>query len=136
MAESETPEREPGGTPVVGTSGAASPPASAHPAPRSRRVLVALLLVIGAVLTPLAMVTLFVKSQVTDTSRYVQTVKPLASDPAVQAYIADTVTQQLFTQVDVESYVKDALPSRPEPLAGPLPTPFNSLPPEAPLRVQ
>jgi len=135
MAESETPEREPGGTPVVATSEAASPPASGKPARRSHRVLVALLLVIGAVLTPLAMVTLFVKSQVTDTSRYVQTVKPLASDPAVQAYIADTVTQQLFTQVDVESYVKDALPSRAEPLAGPLTSALKSFTREATLRV-
>jgi hypothetical protein len=98
---------------------------TADPAPqpatnerRGHKVLVTLLLVIGAILTPLAIITLFVKAEVTDTNRYVQTITPVAKDPAVQQYVATELTNQLFEQVDIESYVKEALPSRAEALAG------------------
>lgn len=64
------------------------------PRPRQRwRSLVAtLLIVIGCILAPLAGVAVWAKSQVTDTDRYVATVAPLASDPAIQNAVADKVT--------------------------------------------
>ena len=74
------------------------------------RFWIALLLVTGTLLTPIGITALFVHTQLKDTSRYVQTIKPLASNPAVQAYVADQVTTSLFDQVDVESYVRNALP--------------------------
>jgi len=111
-------------------------PAAAPPRKRrSHKVLVPLLLVIGALLTPLTITTLYVKAEITDTGRYVQTVKPLASDPAVQAYVADTITNQLFAQVDVQSYVKDILPARAEPLAGPISGALRNYTHDAVLRV-
>ncbi len=111
-------------------------PAAAPARPRRRhRVLVPLLLVIGALLTPITITTLYVKAEITDTGRYVQTVKPLASDPAVQAYIADTITNQLFAQVDVQAYVKDVLPSRAQPLAGPISGALRNFTYDAVLRV-
>jgi len=87
---------------------------------RSHRFWIAILLVIATVLTPLTIVALFVKNQINDTDRYVQTVKPLASNPALQAYVAEDVSQQLFERVDIKKYVKDALPRRADVLAGPL----------------
>jgi hypothetical protein len=92
----------------------------AKPGRRSHRFWVAILLVIATVLTPLTIVALFVKQQINDTGRYVQTVKPLASDPAVLAYVAEDVSQQLFERVDIKQYVEDALPKRADVLAGPL----------------
>ena len=71
-------------------------------------------------LTPFTIIAVFVKQQINDTGRYVQTVKPLASNPAIQAYVADEVSQQLFERVDIKKYVKDALPRRADVLAGPL----------------
>jgi hypothetical protein len=40
------------------------------------------------------------RSEVLDTDHYVATVAPLASDPAIQAEIADKVTQQITDSVD------------------------------------
>lgn len=117
----------------------ATPISSGHVAekkPRRRhRIAVAVLLVIGFLLTPITVITLFVKSQITDTGRYVQTIKPLASDPAVQAYVADVATRQLLSQVDVHHYVENLLPPRAEPLAGPITSAFDSFVHEAVLRV-
>jgi hypothetical protein len=113
----------------------ASAPALAPKARRPHRVIVALLLVIGAILTPITIVTLFVKAQVTDTSRYTQTIDPLAKDPAVQAYVATTVTDQLFEQVNVQQYVEDLLPNRAAALAGPLTSAMRTFTYDAVLRI-
>ena len=59
---------------------------------RSHRFWVAILLVLGTLLTALT----YVKTQVTDTGRYLQTVRPLASDPAVQSYVAGQISSQLW----------------------------------------
>jgi hypothetical protein len=42
------------------------------------------------------------RNQVTNTDRYVRTVAPLAADPAIQAAIADQITTQIFTYLDVQ----------------------------------
>jgi hypothetical protein len=91
--------------------------------PRRRHlVLVSLLLVLGTILTPITMVALYVRTQVNDTGRYVSTVAPLASNPAIQAYVADDITNRLFAEVDVESYVKSVLPPVADPIAAPIST--------------
>ncbi len=113
--EQETPAEAAGGG-----SGAA-PTETAKPR-RRHIVLVSLLLVIGTILTPITMIALYVKTQVNDTGRYVSTVAPLASDPAIQAYVADDITNRLFAQVDVEGYIKSVLPPIADPIAGPVST--------------
>src|SRR5947209_4574309 len=70
-----------------------------------RRACVALLLILGTILTPVAVLVTYAKTQVLDTERYVATVRPLASDPAIQNYVADTVSNQLLAQIDVKGYV-------------------------------
>ncbi len=102
---------------------------------RRHRILVALLLVIGFVLTPVTIVVLYAHTQITDTGRYVATIKPLASDPAVQSYAADEITNELFANVDVHKYVVQALPDRAQSLAGPLTSALKSFTHEASLRV-
>lgn len=100
-----------------------------------RRILVATLLLLGFVLTPVAVLVTYAKTQILDTDRYVATVKPLASNPAVQNYIADTITTNLLAQVDVKAYVADALPPRADALAGPLTSAVRGFVHEATLRV-
>jgi hypothetical protein len=86
----------------------------------SRRSAVVVLLVLACVLAPIAGASIWVKNQVSSTDRYVRTVKPLASNPAIQSAIADDVTRALFTQVDVQAEAKQALPPRAQFLAAPL----------------
>jgi hypothetical protein len=85
-----------------------------------RRISVVVLLVLACVLAPLAGTSIWLKNQVTNTDRYVRTVKPLASNPAIQSAIADDVTKALFSRVDVQAEAQQALPPRAKFLAAPL----------------
>jgi hypothetical protein len=87
---------------------------------RSRSPIAVILIVIGSVLAPLSVVTVFVRNQVLNTDTYVSTVAPLGSDPAIQSLVADQVTSQLFARVDVKSEIEGLLPHRAAPLAGPI----------------
>jgi hypothetical protein len=107
-------------------------PAGGPPAPgagRGRRpwrtVVAALLVVLACLLAPLSLVAVWTRDQLTDTDRYVATVAPLARDPAIQDAIADQITAQVFTYLDVRGLTTqavDALADRglPPRLAGPL----------------
>ena len=55
-------------------------------------VLSTVLILIGALLAPVALVSAWAERQLTDTDVFVATFAPLADDPAVQAYISDQVT--------------------------------------------
>src|SRR4029453_9038035 len=48
-------------------------------------------------------------NQVPHTHPYVQTVSPLASDPAIQQAIADQITAQVFTYIDVRGLTTQAV---------------------------
>jgi hypothetical protein len=74
-----------------------------------RRFCIAVLLILGFILTPVAVLVTYAKTEILDTDRYVATVKPLASDPAIQNYVADEITTNLLSQVDVKGYVTQAL---------------------------
>jgi hypothetical protein len=76
---------------------------------RWRAVVATLLIVLGCVLAPLAGVAVWARNQVTNTERYVATVAPLASDPAIQNAIADQITTQVFTYIDVQALTTQAL---------------------------
>ena len=49
------------------------------------------------------------RNQVTNTDRYVRTVAPLASDPAIQQAVADQITAQIFTYLDVQGLTNQAV---------------------------
>jgi hypothetical protein len=55
-----------------------------------------------------------------DNDVFVARVGPLASDPAVQTALADWLTQEVLTLVDVEGYLKQSLPPPADLLAKPL----------------
>src|SRR4029450_4443288 len=69
---------------------------------RWRTVVATLLIVVACVLAPLSVVAVWTRNQVTNTDRYVATVSPLASDPAIQQAIADQITAQVFTYIDIK----------------------------------
>ena len=99
----------------VGQEGAAGPdgdrPSGAGPGARQRwrTVVAVLLIVLACVLAPLSVVAVWTRNQVTNTDRYVQTVSPLADDPAIQNAIADQITAQVFTYIDVQGLTSQAI---------------------------
>jgi hypothetical protein len=78
--------------------------------PRWRRALVALLVVVGCVLAPISVIGLWARNTLLDTDQYVDTVGPLAEDPAIQRAVSDRVTQRLVTSVDIEGEIVAAFP--------------------------
>ncbi|MEV4615031.1 hypothetical protein AB0K43_20900 [Kitasatospora sp. NPDC049258] len=78
---------------------------------RLRSALAALLITLAAVLTPLAAVAAWTKSQVTDTDRYVATMAPLAQDPAVQAAVTNRVTDLIMQNLPIDSLLSDIAPA-------------------------
>ena len=83
-------------------------PARSHPG-LGRRIVAVVLVVLTAVLAFAAVPAMYLRSEILDTDRYVATVAPLASDPAIQAEITDKVTQQISDSVDFEAITRDAL---------------------------
>jgi hypothetical protein len=85
------------------------------------------LIVVGCLLTPLSVVSVWARGEVTDTNRYVETVAPLADDPAIQQAITTDITNRVFQYIDVEGLTRqlfDALAQReaiPPALAAQLP---------------
>ena len=76
---------------------------------RWRTIVATLLIVVACVLAPLSVVAVWTRNQVTDTDRYVATVTPLASDPAIQNAIADQITAQVFTYIDIQGLTTQAV---------------------------
>jgi uncharacterized membrane protein len=83
-------------------------------------VLATILIVLGTILTPLTIVALFVHTELTDTNRYVQTVQPLGSDPAVQSFVADNISDRLISKINEKQYIASLLPAQAQPLIAPL----------------
>ncbi|RKE19842.1 hypothetical protein [Streptomyces sp. TLI_171] len=84
------------------------PPRSRH---RVRSFFAVLLIVLAAVLTPLGVVAAWSKSQVTDTDRFVATMAPLASDPAVQGAVANRVTDTVMQQLPITDLLNQIAPA-------------------------
>ncbi|MEW1637081.1 hypothetical protein AB0469_23745 [Streptomyces sp. NPDC093801] len=61
------------------------------------------LLLLALLLSPVAVVSAWVDDTITDTDRYVQTVAPLADEPAVQNAVNDKLTARVVANVDVKA---------------------------------
>lgn len=90
-----------------GGTDAAGPP----PAPERRRwgrtAGAVVLIVVGLLIAPVAVITAWARLELVDTERFVATFAPLAEDPAVQAYIGDQVTAAIEEQVDIPALTSD-----------------------------
>ena len=82
---------------------AAAPEAPSRAGPVTAVVCV----VLAAILTTPSVVAYWGQRTLNDTQRYVETVEPLVSEPAVQDVIATEVTDVLERQVDIEATLKD-----------------------------
>lgn len=67
------------------------------------------LIVLGTLIAPLALVAVWANVQLTDTDRFVASYSVLASDPAVQAAVTDQVVEAIEGQVDIPTLTTDVI---------------------------
>jgi hypothetical protein len=90
---------------------------------RTRRILTPILVALSILVFTITVPAAWGARTVLNTDRYVATVAPLADDPAVQASIATKLTDQVFSALNVQGTLSDALEAlgeRATVLAGPL----------------
>lgn len=90
-----------------------APPASAprvrRPRTWGRTLLATVLITIGALLAPIAVVATWANVQLTDTERFVTSYAPLADDPAIQSLITTQVIAVIDEQVDIPTLTSDVI---------------------------
>src|SRR5215469_10523816 len=59
------------------------------------------LIVLGCILAPLSVLGIWTANQISDTNRYVATVNPLITDPAIQHALTDKITNRIVAEIDV-----------------------------------
>jgi hypothetical protein len=67
-----------------------------------------ILIVIGCVLAPVSVLAVWAANEVGNTSRYVATMEPLASNPAIQNALTSKITTEITTRLNVTSYADQA----------------------------
>jgi hypothetical protein len=67
-----------------------------------------LLIVVGCLLAPVAVLAVWTANQVSDTGRYVANIEPLVHNPAVQGALADKITNQITAKLDVKGLTDQA----------------------------
>jgi hypothetical protein len=67
-----------------------------------------ILIVLGCVLAPLAVVGVWSANQVSDTNRYIANIEPLVHDPAIQNALTDKITLQVTSHLNVIGYTNQA----------------------------
>ncbi len=82
-----------------------------------RTFVAVVLIVLGCLLAALAVPAIWLDRTVTDQATWVDTVGPLAQDPAIQSFVADRATSALFEQFDVQKLAESALPPKLQPFA-------------------
>jgi hypothetical protein len=79
---------------------------------RRRRAGVVGLLVLGCGLAALSVVAIWLRVTLLDTDRYVNTVAPIAAQPAVQKAVADKLDTAINQKIDFSSLAQQVLPER------------------------
>jgi hypothetical protein len=72
-------------------------------------LLATMLILIGAILAPAAVVASWAKLVLTDTDRFVAAYAPLVDDPDIQSYLTDETLTVINQQVDVPELTSDAI---------------------------
>jgi len=90
------------------------------PAGRGRNAGAITLALIAALLLALAVPAVWLNRMVTDTDVYVETVAPLAEDPAIQDAVADAASAAVIERADSKSRLETVLPENLQILATPL----------------
>lgn len=87
---------------------------------RGRSAAVIAWVVLGSLLLALAIPAIWVNRTLMDTDRWVETMAPLASDPAIQTTVANAVSDAVLEAVDVSALTEQYLPEQLQPLAAPI----------------
>ncbi|MFF3936033.1 hypothetical protein [Streptomyces phaeofaciens] len=77
-----------------------------------RSLLAVVLVVLGCLLAPLGVVAAWSAELVGDTDRYVDTVRPLASDPDIQNAAAASVTDAVMSRLDLPALLQSVAPAQ------------------------
>jgi hypothetical protein len=85
-----------------------------------RRTTVLILVALFAILLPITLTMGWAHRTVLNTDAYVNTVKPIAQDPAVTDAVSRQITDQVYVALDPRTAIADALPPRASFLAGPI----------------
>lgn len=97
--------------------GTAAPPRARHV---GRWTASWILIVVGSLLVPVSVLSVWLDRTITDTDRYVETVSPLIRDPAIQKAIQTRIENALYDQVDLDAEVQKVLPEQAAMLAAPI----------------
>jgi hypothetical protein len=73
-----------------------------------RTTLSIVLIVLGCVLGPVAILGVWAGNEVSDTGRWVATVEPLIHDPAIQNVLTDRITKEITSRLDITGTVDQA----------------------------
>ena len=66
------------------------------------------LIVLGCILGPVAVLGVWAGTEVSDTGRWVATVEPLIHDPAIQAVLTDKITKEITSQLNLTGTIDQA----------------------------
>jgi hypothetical protein len=86
----------------------------------ARRSFVIVLVTLFAILLPITLTMGWAHRTVLNTNAYVNTMKPIAQDPRVTAAVSRQITDQIYTSLQPQATIADALPPRASFLAGPI----------------
>ena len=67
-----------------------------------------MLIVLGCILSVIAVIGVWAGTEISNTDRYVATVEPLIHDPAIQNYLTDEITTQVTSRLNVTGVVNQA----------------------------
>ncbi|MGW1990430.1 hypothetical protein [Embleya sp. NPDC001921] len=103
---------EPHGGATEGSRGVSAAPtphrgAGSHVLGFARAFASAVLIALTCVLVPVSLITVWVHDIVLDTDRYVQTVKPLATDPAIEDAAANRIVRAVDVRADGKAVTSD-----------------------------
>jgi hypothetical protein len=66
------------------------------------------LIVLGCVIAPVAVIGVWAGNEVSNTGRYVDTVEPLIHDPAIQNYLSNQITNQITSRLNITGVINQA----------------------------
>ncbi|HEY0815216.1 MAG TPA: hypothetical protein VGE11_18250 [Pseudonocardia sp.] len=89
----------------------AAPPPVARPRRSVRWASIgsAMVLALGLLLIPVSVLAIWTNNQISDSERFVATVSPIAEDPTVQSALADRITTEILSRVDIQQTINDAV---------------------------
>lgn len=107
---------------AAAASASASAPRRPHGRSWAWTLLATVLIVIGAILAPVAVVASWAKAQLTDTQSFVDTYAPLSHNASVQAYVTDQAVKVIQENVDIPQVTSQVVDGITELGTGPVAT--------------